>query len=73
MKTWKPEVNESYFFAEYDNSEMMFVPTEEIYDDWDNGVIEFDIFKTVEDCQGFCDKLNEAVNQVRNEYRTHLL
>lgn len=67
-KKWKPNKNEEYFFADYENGERMFLPFQEIYDSNDLDNFDIEIFQTKEKCQEFCDKLNEAINQVRKEY-----
>ena len=63
---WKPVLGEVYFRIE-------FVDREFRYDDWnwENSTYEIKAyekgwcFKTKEECQEFCNRLNDAINQVK--------
>ena len=46
----------------------MFVPYQEIYGLEDSDTFDMEIFKTEKECQKFCDKLNQAISQVRYEH-----
>ena len=72
MKTWIPEFNEPYFFADFEQDTRVFAPNQEIYTEEDLDTFGFEIFKTQEECQVFCDKLNVAISKVKKEYQTHL-
>lgn len=57
---WKPVTGEKYYFAEF----VLFIPTEEVQCDWDSDNFDFPIFRTVDECQVYCNKLNKAISQV---------
>ena len=62
---WKPKVKEDYYTPSW--SGFVFEP--HVYG-WDEDEFDFKchsmgrVFKTKEECQAFCNKLNEAINSV---------
>lgn len=66
---WKPKCDENYYapWIDVSNSDEFFC--DHLY--WDNDPIDEELydrgwcFKTEEDCQSFCDKLNQAIKSVK--------
>ena len=63
---WKPEYKENYWSpALYNNGFVKWMYSWQ-NSEFDNKRLEKDwVFRTEEECQAFCDKLNEAINQVK--------
>ena len=61
---WKPVVGGSYFFAEFSHEDNEFTPTEEILGVEDSDTFDFPIFRTVDECQTFCGKLNKEISHI---------
>ena len=63
---WKPELGDDYWRVDY--KFFKFLSTEWT---WKNSTYEIDaynngcVFKTDEECQAFCDRLNEVINSVK--------
>ena len=67
-KKWMPEYEEKYYYPYFDISENVFIKQ---YAAWTgiysekNGLKKGWIFRTEEECQQFCDKLNQAINSIK--------
>lgn len=67
---WKPKDGESYFYPFIDKCK--FICYECV---WNNHVVDKSLyskgwlFKTEQECQEFCDRLNEAINSVKIKIR----
>ena len=61
---WKPAVGESYFFAEFSQGYFVFEPSEVVLGVEDNDEYDFPIFRKVDECRAFCNKLNEAIKKI---------
>lgn len=65
---WKPKYKETYFAPFFSNVDFLFSTCSHIYTEHftDEKTIEkMGAFKTEDECQSFCDKLNKAINQVK--------
>ena len=65
---WKPKMNELYYLPRFDLYAIRFLidytkwsDNDEDEDVYDNGWV----FRTKEECQEFCNRLNDAINQVK--------
>ena len=67
-KRWKPNENEEYYFPYYDGAPQLF---KYLCDSWNDCSIDRErfslgwCFRTEEECQEFCNKLNEAIKSVK--------
>lgn len=66
---WKPKVDETFYYP-FHRGAGVFITGDYTYTkqsslDKDTEVMNGWCFKTKEECQAFCDKLNEAINQVK--------
>lgn len=65
-KKWKPMAGQRFYIPAICNAQFKAVT-----DDWsddDRDILYFDkgwIFRTEEECQQFCDKLNQAINSIK--------
>lgn len=63
---WKPREEEGYYVPLFDNFKF-----ETYLSRWDENEVDYEfynmglVFKTEQECQEFCDKLNQAINQVK--------
>lgn len=67
---WKPSVGQHFYFVEYDNEDFIFIVKAYTYAfkhqiESDKTIAKGWCFKTSKECQEFCDKLNQAINQVK--------
>lgn len=67
-KRWKPEMYDEYYFPIHNSVYILFSPYEVFWDDSqdDKERLKLDwCFETKEECQEFCNKLNEAIKSVK--------
>ena len=67
---WKPVVGQHFYFVEYDNENFIFIAKAYTYAfedqiERDKTIAKGWCFKTSTECQAFCDKLNQAISQVK--------
>lgn len=67
---WKPVVGQHFYFVEYDNENFIFIEKAYTYAfedqiERDKTIAKGWCFKTSKECQDFCDKLNQAINQMK--------
>ena len=64
---WKPKINDNYYFPEFTNEDG-FIP---YYYTWEDSDFETNlhnkgwVFRTKEECEEFCQKLNQAIMEVK--------
>ena len=65
-KKWKPRAGQRFYIPTICNAQF-----KAVIDDWsddDRDILYFDkgwVFRTEEECQNFCDKLNQAINSIK--------
>lgn len=65
---WKPKYKEPYFAPHFSNIDFLFSTCSHIYTEHFSDELTFkqtSVFKTEQECQAFCDRLNEAINSVK--------
>lgn len=67
---WKPVVGQHFYFVEYDNENFIFIAKAYTYAfedqiERDKTIAKGWCFKTSKECQEFCYRLNQAINQVK--------
>lgn len=67
---WKPSVGQHFYFVEYDNESFAFITKAYTYAfedqiERDKAIAKGWCFKTSKECQEFCNRLNDAINQVK--------
>lgn len=67
---WKPVAGQHLYFVEYDNENLIFIAKAYTYAfedqiERDKTIAKGWCFKTSKECQEFCNRLNEAINQVK--------
>ena len=68
-KRWKPKFHGTYYCPFYTGGKDLFHPEEETWLDYSADTLMFNLgwcFKTVEECQGMCNKLNEAIRKLQS-------
>ena len=67
-KRWKPELNETYYYPSFWGRYFSFSPASHNWHGYDSDERLFNAgwcFKTKEDCQAVCDKINEAIKKAQ--------
>lgn len=67
---WKPSVGQHFYYVEYDNESFAFIAKAYTYAfedqiERDKTIAKGWCFKTSNECQEFCDRLNDAISQVK--------
>ena len=65
---WKPKYKEPYFAPFFSNVDFLFSTCRHIYTEHFTDKLTFkktSVFKTEEECQACCDRLNEVINSVK--------
>ena len=67
---WKPSVGQHFYYPEYNNGDCSFIIKAYTYAfedqiESDKTIAKGWCFKTAQECQEFCDRLNEAINSVK--------
>lgn len=64
---WKPKYKEPYFAPHFSNVDFLFLTCSHIYTEHFTDELTFkktSVFKTEQECQEFCNRLNDAINSV---------
>ena len=67
-KRWKPKLQETYYHPFFLGCNSLFHPEGETWLDYSVDTLMFNLgwcFKTVEECQDMCNKLNEAIRKLQ--------
>lgn len=67
---WKPGVGQRFYYPEYDNGDCVFIIKAYTYAfedqiERDKAITKDWCFKTSKECQEFCDRLNESIENVK--------
>lgn len=67
---WKPDVGQHFYYPEYDNGVCVFIIKAYTYAfkdqiERDKAIAKGWCFKTSKECQEFCDRLNQAIENIK--------
>lgn len=65
---WKPKYKEPYFAPFFSNVDFLFSTCSHIYTEHFTDELTFkktSVFKTEQECQEFCDRLNDVINSIK--------